>query len=118
MQRFNRGRGKGKAKREDQDKGPSTQRGKKNKKDRRRPANSVLVATADHTGKQPQQGLLDHFNELMESPCTNHVYPVKHLYKDCELLKRFLQQADEPKEAKGKETSAKKGGVVSKDLDD
>ena len=67
------------------------QRDKKNKNDRHRPANSVLVAAADHTGKQPQQGLLDHFNELMESPCTNHAYPVKHLYKDCELLKRFLR---------------------------
>ena len=32
---FNVGRDKGKAKREDQDEGPSTQRGKKNKKDRR-----------------------------------------------------------------------------------
>ena len=32
---FNGGWDKGKAKREDQDEGPSTQRGKKNKKDRR-----------------------------------------------------------------------------------
>ena len=39
----------------------------------------------------------------MESPCTNHAYPVKHLYKDCELLKRFLRQATKPKEGKGKE---------------
>ena len=46
---------------------------------------------ADHTGKQPQQSLPDHFNKLMDSPCTNHVYPVKHLYKDCELLKRLLR---------------------------
>ena len=67
------------------------QRGKKNKKDRRQPTNSALVATADHTGKQPQQGLPKHFNELMESPCTNHAYPIKHLYKDCELLKRLLR---------------------------
>ena len=29
----------------------------------------------------------------MESPCTNHAYPVKHLYKDCELLKRFLRES-------------------------
>ena len=50
---FNGGRDKGKAKREDQDKGPSMQRGKKNKKDRRRPANSALVAIADRVGKQP-----------------------------------------------------------------
>ena len=33
------------------DKGPSTQRGKKNKKDRRRPANSALVAMADRMDK-------------------------------------------------------------------
>ena len=66
------------------------QRGKKNKKDQRRLANSALVATADHTGKQPQQDLLGHFHELMESPCTNHAYPVKHLDKDCELLKCLL----------------------------
>ena len=63
---------------------------------------------ADHTGKQPQQGLPDHFNELMESPCTNHAYPIKHLYKDCELLKRFLRLAGGPKEGKGKEAAAKK----------
>ena len=67
------------------------QRGKKNRKDRRRLASSALVATADHTGKQPQQDLPGHFNELMESPCTNHAYPIKHLYKDCDLLKFFLQ---------------------------
>ena len=89
-QRSNRGQGKGKAKCQDQDKGPSTQRGKKNRKDRHRPANSALVATADHTGKQPQQDLPGHFNELMESLCTNHAYLVKHLYEDCELLKHFL----------------------------
>ena len=62
-----------------------------------------MVAAADHIGKQPQQGLSDHFNELMESPCTNHAYSVKHLYKDCELLKHFLRQAGGPKEGDGKE---------------
>ena len=67
------------------------QRGKKNRKDRRRPANSALVAMADHVGMQPQQDPLGHFHELMESPCTNHNYPVKHIYKDCELLKRLLR---------------------------
>ena len=87
---FSGGQDKGKAKCEDQDEGPSTQRDKKNKKDRRRPTNSALVIVADRAGKQPQQGLRDHFDKLMESPCTNHAYPVKHLYKDCELLKRFL----------------------------
>ena len=50
----------------------------------------------------------------MESPCTNHAYPIKHLYKDCVLLKRFLRQADGPKEGKGKEAAAKKGGTTGK----
>ena len=53
----------------------------------------------------------------MESPCTNHAYPIKHLYKDCELLKRFLRQDGKPKEGKGKEDVAKKGGIVGKDGD-
>ena len=48
---FNRGQDKGKAERTDQDKGPSTQRGKKNKKDRRRSDNTALVVVADRTGK-------------------------------------------------------------------
>ena len=44
--------------------------------------------------------------------------PIKHLYKDCELLKRLLRQLDGPKEGKGKEAAAKKGDVAGKDPDD
>ena len=54
----------------------------------------------------------------MESPCTNHAYPVKHLCKDCELLKRLPRQAGGPKKEKGEEAAAKKGGIADKDLDD
>ena len=53
----------------------------------------------------------------MESPCTNHAYPIKHLYKDYELLKRFLRQAGKPKEGKGKEEEARKGGMAGRDDD-
>ena len=81
--RFNGGHVKGKAKCQDQYEGPSMQKGKKNRKDRRRPANSRSIAAADHTGTQPQQDPLGHFHELMESSCTNHGFPFKHLYKDC-----------------------------------
>ena len=66
-------------------------RGKKNRKDRRRPANSASVTAADHLGTQTQQDQSGHFHELMESPCTNHDYPIKHLYKDCHLLKCLLR---------------------------
>ena len=67
------------------------QRGKKNRKNRCRPANSALVARADHLGTQPQKDPPGHFHELMESPCTNHNYLINHLYKDCLLLKRLLR---------------------------
>ena len=50
---FNGGRDRGKAKREDQGECPSTQKGKKNKKDWSRPTNLALFAVADHVGKQP-----------------------------------------------------------------
>ena len=53
----------------------------------------------------------------MDSLCTNHAYPIKHLYKDCELLKHFLRQSGGPKEGDGKETTAKKGGMAGKDED-
>ena len=76
-----------------------------------------MVTAADRAGKQPQQDQPDHFDKLMESPCTNHASPVKHLYKNYELLKRFLWQAAKPKEEKGEE-SAKKGGAMGKDEDD
>ena len=89
--------------------GPSTQRGKKNEKDRRRPTNSALVATANHTGKQPQQGLPDHFNELMESSCTNHTYPVKHHYKDYELLSAFYVSLAGQRKEKARRQQPRKG---------
>ena len=62
----------------------------------------------DHMAKQPQQGLPDHFNKLMDNPCTNHTYPVKHLYKDYELLKRFLRQAGVQKKETAKRRQPRK----------
>ena len=53
---FSGGRDKGKAKHEEQGECPSTQKGKKNKKDRRQPANLALVTAADRVSKHPQQG--------------------------------------------------------------
>jgi len=49
------------------------------------------MATADHKGgRKPAEGTLDHFEMLLEGPCPNHAFPVKHLYKDCVLMKQFL----------------------------
>ena len=50
-------------------------------------------------------------------PCPNHAYSIKHLYKECELLKRFLRQAGGPKEGDGKDLAAKRGGTTGEDRD-
>ena len=70
----------------------------------------MLVATADHAGTQPQQDPPGHFHELMESPCTNHAYAVKHHYKDYELLKHLLRQTGGPKEEKRQRSSSQERG--------
>ena len=49
------------------------------------------MATADRKGGQkPTEGTLDHFKKLLEGPCPNHDFPIKHLYKDCGLMKLFM----------------------------
>ena len=82
---------KGKAKRdEDAGEGASNCPDKKKNKQWRK---GSLVATADHKGGQkPTQGTPNHFEKLLEGPCLNHAFPVKHLYKDCDLTKRFLSE--------------------------
>ena len=29
---------------------------------------------------------------MLSGPCLNHAFPIKHLYKDCALMKRFLSR--------------------------
>jgi hypothetical protein len=49
------------------------------------------MAAAKRKGKKtPAEGTPDHFEKMLEGPCQNHAFPVKHLYKDCSLMKRFL----------------------------
>ena len=54
----------------------------------------------------------------MESPCTNHNYPINHLYKDCQLLERLLRQTGMPRKEKGEEAATEEGGAAGKDPDD
>ena len=49
-----------------------------------------MAATKRKGGWVPTEGALDHFKKLLKGPCPNHAFPVKHLYKDCALMKRFL----------------------------
>ena len=47
-----------------------------------------LVSTVDRKGGwKPAEGTLDHFKKLLEGPCPNHDFPIKHLYKDSVLMK-------------------------------
>ena len=73
---------------EDASQGASKCPSKKKNKQRRK---GSLVDTADHKGGQkPTEGTSDHFEKLLEGPCPNHAFSVKHLYKDGVLMKRFL----------------------------
>jgi hypothetical protein len=36
------------------------------------------------------------FEKLMKSSCCTHGYPVKHAFKDCDLLKCYLKGEYEP----------------------
>ena len=51
------------------------------------------MATVDRKGGwKPTEGTPDHFEKLPEGPCPNHAFPIKHLYKDCVLMKQFLSE--------------------------
>ena len=36
------------------------------------------------------EGILNHFKKMLEGPCLNHAFPIKHLLKDCGLMRKFL----------------------------
>jgi hypothetical protein len=52
------------------------------------------MATTECKGKKVSaEDTMDHFEKMLEGPYPNHAYPVKHAYKDCELMKKFLSRA-------------------------
>ena len=60
------------------------------------------MATADHKGGwKPTEGTPNHFEKLLEGPCPNHGFSIKHLYKDCGLMKRFLSGGSNKGEHRG-----------------
>ena len=83
---------KGKAKRDkDASEGASNCPAKKKNKKQQREGS--LVATVDwKCSRKPMEGTLNHFKKLLEGPCPNHAFPVKHLYKDYSLMKWFLSE--------------------------
>ena len=86
---FERDQHAAKEKWRDHDRPPSGREDRKNKKNRRPPA-AGEVAAIERQDKRPPRN--DHFNQLLEKPCTNHGYPVNHKFKDCDMMKRLLRR--------------------------
>jgi hypothetical protein len=61
------------------------------------------MAAVERKGKKvPVEGTLDHFEKMLEGPCPNHAYPVKHAYQDCGLMKKFLSKGSKKGDRKKK----------------
>ena len=76
---------------EDIDEGASNRSAKrKNKKQRR--GDSLMAAVDRKGGWKPIEGTPNHFENLLEGPCPNHAFPVKHLLKDYSLMRQFLSR--------------------------
>jgi len=85
---------------------------RKNKKQRREDS---FVATANQKGGQkPMEGTPNHFKKLLEGPCPNHVFPVKHLLKDYGLMRKFLSRSSNKGE-QGKEPAPTADDTKEKD---
>jgi hypothetical protein len=75
------------------DEGIDGQLNAKARRGRRQQANLLMVMSS-HTGRRPQtEETIDHFEKLLKAPCTNHRCLVRHAYRDCGLLREFLQQS-------------------------
>ena len=82
---------KGKAKR-DEDTGEGAFNRPNKKKNKHWREGSLMSAAVRKGGQKPAEGTPDQFEKQLEGPCLNHAFPVKHLYKDCFLMKRFLSE--------------------------
>jgi hypothetical protein len=85
------------------------------KKKNKRNNGGFLVATTDRKGGKAAFGETpDHFKKMLEKPCLNHAFPVKHLYKDCALMKKYLSGGSRKGEQKKKPESTE-GDAEGKD---
>jgi hypothetical protein len=93
---------RGKAKRDKDASEGTFNRSKKNKKNKPRSGDSLVVAAERKGKKASAEGTPDHFEKMLEGPCPNHTYPVKHVYKDCGIMKKFLSGGSKQKDRKKK----------------
>jgi hypothetical protein len=80
----------------------ASNRSKRKKRSKQQSEDSLVAATERKGKKASTEGTLDHFEKLLEGPCLNHAYPIKHLYKDCGLMKKFLSGGEKKGEPKKK----------------
>ena len=75
------------------------------------------MAAADRKGaRNPVEGTPNHFKKLLEGQCPNHAFPVKHLLKDCSLMRWFLSRGSNKGE-QGKEPAPTMDDTEEKDND-
>jgi hypothetical protein len=91
----------GKAK-QDEDAGEGTSNRSKKKRSKQRYEDSLMAATERKGKKASTEGALDHFEKVLEGPCLNHAYSIKHADKDCELMKKFLSRGSKKGDGKKK----------------
>ena len=86
---------KGKGKRSDGGAGEGASGSKPNKKNKSRLSGEPLVAVTGKKGaKRPAKELSNHFEKKWNGPCPNHEFPVRHLMRDCSLMKKFVTQQE------------------------
>ena len=100
-------RNKGKAKREEHTKEDAPDRFSK-KKNKKGPGGSLITAAKRKGGRAPDSYPPDFFEKKLDGPCPNHAYPVKHAYKDCSLIRRFLSNGSKRKEGRDNRCSQPK----------
>jgi hypothetical protein len=87
----------------------------KKKKNKQRHEGPLMVAAERKGKKAPAKGTLDHFKKMLEGPCPNHGYTVKHALKDYGLMRKFLAGSStkgEHKKPDPKEDDPEGGGDI------
>jgi hypothetical protein len=75
------------------------------KKNNRRRGDDNLVAAVERKATRPESNPpkanppKDHFEKVLEAPCTHHEVPVKHTLKDCYLMENYINNTLKPKAA-------------------
>jgi hypothetical protein len=95
----------------DHDEGTSS-RFKKKKKNDKRCRDDNFVATVERKTSCPKGNPTkptpskEHFERLLDTPCLHHEVPVKHMLRECRLMRNYVNGTLEPRAA----DQPKKGG--------